>query len=177
MIRSARWVAIITVFMAACAHEPSKPGERADLVRDARATLARMETQDPGLRRLLGQSVGYIVFPKVGAGGFIVGGGAGAGVIFENGQQTGFATVESLSAGALAGGQQYAQLVIVRDPAALDQIRHGRFGFGANASAVILRSGASETAAFDKGVAVVVEPLRGAMVNASLTGQRIRQTL
>jgi len=42
---------------------------------------------------------------------------------------------------------------------------------------VILRSGAAANATFDKGVAVIVQPQRGAMVNASIRGQRVRLTL
>ncbi len=165
------------LFIAGCAHEPTKPGERADLTRDAQATVSRMEASDPGLRQTLASSVAYIVFPKVGAAGLLVGGGAGMGVIFENGVRTGFATVEHVGVGALAGAQDYAELVIIKDPQVLDQVKHGRFDFGANASAIIVRSGASETATFDKGVAVLVEPVRGAMVNASLSGQRIHATM
>src|SRR5262245_12709810 len=105
-MRSAlRSIVFTSIFVvAACAHAPTKPGERADLVNDAHTTLASMQAKDTGLRPMLDKSVGYIVFPKVGQGGFIVGGGAGKGVVFENGKQTGFATVESASLGALAGG-------------------------------------------------------------------------
>src|SRR6185503_15616439 len=101
------------LFLAGCAHAPTKPGERADLKRDAQATLARMEAKDPSLRPVLDQSLAYIVFPKVGSAGFVVGGGAGQGVLFENGQPTGFATIQHLQAGALAGGQAYSQVVAI----------------------------------------------------------------
>ena len=168
---------VTSLFVAGCAHEPTKPGERADLTRDAQSTLSRMEANDPGLRQMLASSAGYIVFPKVGTAGLLVGGGAGMGVIFENGVRTGFATVEHAGVGAIAGAQEYAELVVVKDPKVLDEVKHGRFDFGANASAIIVRAGASETASFDKGVAVLVQPLRGAMVNASISGQRIRATM
>jgi lipid-binding SYLF domain-containing protein len=136
-----------------------------------------MEAKDSGLRPLIERSAGYVVFPTVGSGGFIVGGGAGKGVLFENGQATHFATVEKLSAGALAGGQSYAQVVVIRDEHVLQEMKSGRFDFDAHASAIILRSGAATNATFEKGVAVFVEPLKGAMVNASVGGQRIRLTL
>jgi lipid-binding SYLF domain-containing protein len=113
----------------------------------------------------------------VGEGGFIVGAGAGSGVVFEHGRHTGFAEVSHASVGALAGGQRYAELVIIKDPAALEALKSGRFDVGAKAQAVILRSGASTNTTFDKGVAVFVDPLRGGMVNASITGQRIKLTM
>lgn len=178
MKRAIKLVAVASLFaVAACAHAPTKTGERADLVNDAHNTLSRMEATDPDLRPLLDNAVGYIVFPKVGAAGLIVGGGAGSGVVFEHGRRSGFATVEHLGVGGIAGGQQYAELVIVKEQAALDDLKSGRFDVGANASAVILRSGVSRTTTFENGVAVVIEPLKGAMVSASIAGQRIRLTM
>src|SRR5581483_6246547 len=165
MKRTLELLAIVSIGMiAACAHAPTKPGERADLVSDARRTLARMEAKDPGLPSVLDHAVGYIVFPSVGAGGLLVGGGAGAGVVYEHGHRTGFATIEHLGVGAIAGGQQFSELVVVNDPAALEQLKSGRFDFGAHASAVIVRSGVARTSTFENGVAVFVDPLRGAMV-------------
>ncbi|HEY1586298.1 MAG TPA: lipid-binding SYLF domain-containing protein [Polyangia bacterium] len=169
--------AVAGLFIIACAHAPTKPGERADLVTDAHKTIQKMEATDPGIRRLLDDSIAYVVFPSVGEGGFIVGAGAGSGVVFEHGRHTGFAEVSHASVGALAGGQRYAELVIIKDPAALEALKSGRFDVGAKAQAVILRSGASTNTTFDKGVAVFVDPLRGGMVNASITGQRIKLTM
>ena len=169
--------AAATLFILACAHAPTKPGARADLVKDARQTLAKMEADDPSLRPLLDQSLAYVVFPRVGEGGFIIGGGAGSGVVFERGKPNGFAEITHASVGALVGGQRYAQLVVVKDPDALEALKTGRFDFGAKAQAIIVRTGASTNATFEKGVAVFVDPIRGGMVNASVTGQRIRLTL
>jgi lipid-binding SYLF domain-containing protein len=177
MRRVVELAVVMSMIVAGCAHEPSKPGERADLIGDAQSTLRRIESKDPNLRTTLADSVAYVVFPKVGAGGLIVGGGAGKGVIFEHGTPSGFATVEHAGVGAIAGGAEFAELVIIKDPRVLDQIKHGRFDVGANASAVLLRTGASTAMSFEKGAAVVIEPLRGAMVNASISGQRIHATL
>lgn len=170
-------LAIASVFVLGCAHTPTKPGARADLTTAAERTVQRMVSEDPGLRPLLDSSVGYVVFPAAGEGGFLIGGGAGKGVVFQHGQPVGFAELRQIAVGALVGGQRYAQIVVVRSPEAFQAMRSGRFDFGANASAVILRSGAAANATFENGVAVFREPIRGAMVNASLSGQRIRFTL
>ena len=167
-------LAAVGLCAVGCAHAPTKPGERADLKVEAQKALANMEAKDPGLRPLLNQSVGYVVFPSVGEGGFLIGGGAGSGVLYEHGVQTGFATLEHMSAGALAGGQSYAQVVVIKDPNVLNDLKAGRFDFGAKAQAVIVRTGASQNATFENGVAVFQDPIRGAMVSASVTGQRIR---
>ena len=170
-------VAVAAAFVIGCAHTPKGPGERADLTNAAQQELARMVSEHPDIQPLLDQSVGYIVFPAVGQGGFIVGGGAGQGVLFENGRASGFAELHNLAVGALAGGQRFAQLVIIQDQQTMQNIKSGRYDFGAQASAVILRSGATANANFRNGVAVIIDPIRGAMVNASLTGQRIKVTM
>jgi lipid-binding SYLF domain-containing protein len=157
-----------------CAHT-LKPGEQADLLNEAHETLARMVAKDPNLRSVLDGAVGYIMFPRVGQGGFIVGGGAGNGVVFEGGQHTGFARMEQAAFGALVGGQSFSELVIVNEKRAFDDLKSGRFDFGARASAVILRTGAASGVTFENGVAVVIDPIKGAMANASLSGTRIRK--
>jgi lipid-binding SYLF domain-containing protein len=163
--------------LAGCAHAPTQPGARADLINASRKTLERLEAKDPTLRPVVDNAAGYIVFPSVGEGGFLIGAGSGTGVLFENGQPIHFAELRHVSAGALVGGQRYAQVVVIKDPAALQAFKSGRFNFGAQATAVIVRTGAASRAAFDKGVAVFAEEKSGAMVNASLTGTRIRLTL
>jgi hypothetical protein len=67
--------------------------------------------------------------------------------------------------------------VIIRDPTVLQSLRSGQFNLGAKATATVLRSGAAAGLSFEKGIGVVIDPLRGAMVNASITGQRIRLTM
>jgi lipid-binding SYLF domain-containing protein len=169
--------AVASFCLLGCSHTPTKPGARADLVSDAQRAVQKMEADDPSLRPLIDSAVGYIVFPSAGEGGFVIGGGGGAGVVFEGGRQSGFAELDQASVGAVAGGQKFAELVIVRDRQALDDMKAGRFDFGAQASAVIVRTGGAANATFEKGVAVFIEPLSGAMVNASVGGQRIRLTL
>ncbi len=48
-----------------------------------------------------------------------------------------------------------------------------RFDFSANASAVYADKGAAANAQFVDGIAVFVRPMRGAMAEASLSGQQI----
>lgn len=177
MKRAIGLFAVASLFAIGCAHTPIHPGARADLRQAARNTVSRMEAKDPSLKPLLDKSLAYVVFPRVGDAGLLIGGGAGSGVLFENGHPTHFAELTHLEAGALVGGQRYAQIVVIRDPQALQALRSGRYHFDAKAAAVILRSGAALHASFDKGVAVFVEPTRGAMMKASLGGERIRLTL
>ncbi len=174
MIKALGLMAAVGGLLVGCAHAPKTESERASLDRAASQTVNQMVSRDPGLRRLLDNSAGYVVFPSVKEGGFIVGAAAGKGVVFEGGQPTGYAEVTKGSAGAEAGGQEYAELVIVRNRDTLQNMKYGRFDFGAQASAVVIHSGAADTTTFgNNGVAVFIQPRGGAMVNLSLTGQRI----
>jgi lipid-binding SYLF domain-containing protein len=174
MKRAIGLFAVLGLCAIGCAHQPTKPGERADLKEEAQKTLAQMEDKDPGLRDVLDRSVAFIVFPAIGQGGFLIGGGAGNGVVYEDGQPTVFAHLKHLDVGAVAGGERYAQVIAISDPAVLQKMKNGEYDFGASASAVIVRSGAAAATTFRDGVAVFRHPIRGAMVNASLSGQKIR---
>jgi lipid-binding SYLF domain-containing protein len=167
--------AAVGVLVTACASVPKSESKRAELEAVATATLRVLEAKDPSVRSLIDQSAGYVVFPAIKQGGAIIGGAGGTGVVYENGQRTGFAELSQASVGAQLGGQKYAELVIVRDKFTLDKMKAGSFDFGGQASAVILKQGAGTATQWGpNGVAVIVQPTKGAMVNASVSGQQIK---
>lgn len=173
----ARLMLVGVALVAGCATAPKTRSKQAKLERDAAEAVEAMINKDPSVKPLLEQSAGYIVFPEVKEGGFIVGGAGAQGVVFERGKPTGFARLNRASIGAQIGGQKYAELIAARDQITLDKIKSGDFDFGAEVSAVILRAGlASGTTFGQHGVAVVMDPIGGAMVNASVSGQRITTT-
>jgi lipid-binding SYLF domain-containing protein len=159
----------------ACATVPQNPAERAELHQSAQNTVQRMTAEAPALQPMIDRSTAVIVFPSVKQGGLVVGAAGGRGIAIRNGQMVGFAELRQASIGALAGGQEYSEMIVVRDPATFDRILRGKFNLGAEASAVILRRGEGAATDFSpSGLAVFVQPTRGAMVDASLTGQTIR---
>jgi len=160
-----------------CAHAPRKATERASLVDDAQYALQKMEAADPNLRNILDQSAGYVIFPRVWQAGFIAGGGAGKGVVFQNGRVIGYATIEQGSIGATIGGQTYRELIVARDRYALTQLERGDFHWDRQLSATAVKSGVASEHLFHNGIAVYVQPESGGMVNASIGGQRIRITM
>jgi lipid-binding SYLF domain-containing protein len=178
MATALRRLFVVFALVAGCASVPKTHAGRSQLRADAIRTQQGMVAKDPSLQPLIDQAAGHIVFPEIGQGGFIVGGASGKGVIFEKGSPTGFAELSQASVGAQVGGQKYAEMVIVRDRETLDRIKSGQFDLGGQASAVILREGAGTGARFgNNGVAVVVNPIAGAMVSASITGQQIKATM
>ena len=160
-----------------CSHAPKTAAARAELHTNANEAIAQMTAREPALRPLLDQSVAYVVFPEVAQGGFVVGGAGGKGVLFEQGRPTGYAELSQASVGAQVGGQKYSEIVVIRDRWALDRVKASSFDLGAQASAVIIGSGAGAATRFnEQGLAVFVQPLGGAMLNVSLTGQKVRFT-
>ncbi len=164
----------VVCIIAGCASAPKSVAQRNSLIDEAHNTIATMTASDSSLQPLLDQSVGYVVFPDVKQGGFIVGGSGGKGVVFQNGQPIGFAELSQGSVGLQAGGQAFSELIVLKDQAALDRIKDSQFAAGAQASAVAVKAGAASSARFESGSAVFVKTKGGAMLNLSLTGQRIK---
>ena len=160
-----------------CASAPKSTAARAEMHDDAHEAVAQMTANDPGLQPLLDQSAGYIVFPNVRQGGFVVGGAGGKGVLYEGGKPAGFAELTQASVGAQIGGQSYAEIVVIKDKWALDRVKASNFDLGAQASAIAVKAGAAAATHFnDSGIAVFVQPKKGAMLNVSLTGQKVKFT-
>jgi lipid-binding SYLF domain-containing protein len=178
MSRTLERLIVVSALVAGCASVPKSQVKRTELETEAAQALQEMVAKDPGLPSLLDQAAGYIVFPEVKQGGFVVGGAGGKGVVYEHGQPVGFADLSQASVGAQVGGQKFAELIVVRDKFTLDKIKAGSLDVGGQASAVILKEGAGTATRFGaNGVAVVVNPKGGAMVNVSITGQRIKATM
>jgi len=134
--------------------------------------LTKMESRDAGLRDLIDRSAGYAIFPSIGKGGLIVGGAYGKGEVYQNGRLVGYAELSQATVGAQLGGQTYSELVVFENQTALNRFTGGNFEFSGNASAVALKSGAAATAKFDHGIAVFTMPKGGAMLEASIGGQK-----
>jgi lipid-binding SYLF domain-containing protein len=148
------------------------PEDKAALVTEATARLQQMQTEDPALGALLQKGPGYALFPNVGKAGLVVGGAYGRGVVYERGQPSGYSTLRQGSVGVQAGVQSFSELLVFETPAALEHFKAGQFGLAADASAVVLKSGAATNVNFVNGVAVVVHPISGVMVEAAIGGQQ-----
>jgi len=137
-------------------------------------------------------SYAYAVFPTVGKGGLVVGGGHGDGRVYKRGKYVGDASVTQLSVGLQAGGQAYSQIVFFEDERAFNDFADGSFEMAADASAVAIKAGAAAQAGtagpsasknvsdekadtkgkYHKGFAVFTLAKGGAMAEAALAGQK-----
>jgi lipid-binding SYLF domain-containing protein len=146
--------------------------DRATVHADVLKTISEFKAADPSIDKFFKDSTGYAVFGRVGKAGFIVGGGAGDGELFEKGKVVGYVHVGMGSVGLQIGVQEFSQIVFFKDPAALGRFKQNKFEFSANVSAVIIKTGAAGAADYREGVAVFVKPTGGAMAEASLGTQK-----
>jgi lipid-binding SYLF domain-containing protein len=163
---------IVAGLLGSCATAPATREDKAALVAAATTRWQQMSKEDPALGALVQRSYGYALFPDVGKAGLGVGGAYGRGVVYERGQHIGFSDLTQGTIGAQVGGQSFSELLVFEHKAALDRFKAGQFGFAAGASAVVLKSGVATNPNFVDGVAVVVQPLGGVMVEAAIGGQQ-----
>ncbi len=156
-----------------CSTAPTTQEGRQELVEQATATLREMGQEDPGVESLSRRGYGYALFPEVTKGGLVFGGGYGRGVVYEQGQHIGYASLTQGSVGLQVGGQTYSELIVFENKAALDRFKENRLDFTADASAIIATNGAAANAQFIDGIVVVITPVSGGMAQAAVGGQQI----
>ena len=148
----------------------------AKIIKDAANAKAKMIAEDPGLKNFFDNSAGYVIFPNVGKGGFIIGGASGNGVVYEGGEIVGMAGLKKVDVGLQAGGQAIAEVIFFETQQSLEDFKAEQFEFAAQASAVAVKSGKAENAKYKDGVAVFAMPKAGLMAEASVGGQKFSFT-
>jgi Uncharacterized conserved protein len=142
------------------------------IMADAVTAKAKLLEADSGLEQFFNKSAGYVIFPNVGKGGFIIGGASGNGVVYENGDAIGMADLKKLNIGLQAGGQAIIEVIFFETDTDLQRFTEGKFEFAAETSAVALKSGIAFNAKYKDGVAVFALPKAGLMADASVGGQK-----
>lgn len=145
--------------------------QRESLQRDAKEAKQAFINEDSRIEEHLNNAAGYAIFPNVGKGAWILGGAAGNGVVYENGNMVGYAELRQIDIGFQIGGQAFREIIIFRTQTALDKFKEGDFSFEGSASAVVWDKGKGESIQFKDGVGVALMPKAGAMVGISIGGQ------
>src|SRR5258708_7783620 len=145
----ARGALAIGLIVGLSAIAPAYAGD----VQDADKTVKLFKKTDPGLDRFFKSSVGYAVFPNVGKGALGIGGGHGAGILYEHGKPVGKATLTQVTIGLQMGGQAYAEIIFFETEKVLSNFKEGNFEFSGQVSAVAAAAGASANAKYREGVA------------------------
>jgi lipid-binding SYLF domain-containing protein len=153
-----------------------KPNVTDKLELSVAQAIIKANEKDPTLTLWFESAYAYAVFPRVGKGGFIVGGAHGDGLVIRGDTTVGSTTLTQVSVGAQVGGQVYAQYIMFKDQVAFEHFTRGNFEMGAQVSAVAITMGASADASYDSGVAVFTLADGGLMVEASVGGQKFKYT-
>jgi len=165
-------ICLVAVTLSGCATAPETKNERTILEDQSEFVLGMMKKQDPELDVFLKDAYAYAVFPTVGKGGLIAGGGYGRGVVYEKGAMSGYADVTQATVGGQIGGQTYSELVVIQDQAAMDRFKTGKLTFETNLSAVALQKGTAQHAKYRNGVVVFTKSQGGLMAEATVGGQQ-----
>ena len=166
--------AALTGWLAACSTAPPTGDARNVMVEQASATLRDMSREDPTLDEMVRKSYGYALFPEVTKGGLVFGGAYGRGVVYEQGQLAGYADLTAGSFGLQIGAQSFSELILFADKVALDRFKGGPIDIAADATAIILTTGAAANARYDEGMVVIIRPVAGAMAEASVGAQQVK---
>lgn len=143
-----------------------------EIMSDADTAKMKLIEADATLSDYFDNAAGYVLFPNVGEGGFIIGGASGNGVVYENGVAVGMAGLKKIDIGLQAGGQAIIEVIFFETEADLAEFKEGNFEFSAEASAVAVESGVAVNAGYDDGVVAFALPKAGLMVDASVGGQK-----
>ncbi|MHA7829669.1 MAG: lipid-binding SYLF domain-containing protein [Flagellimonas sp.] len=144
------------------------------IMADAQKAKTMLLEAAPNLDGFFESSAGYVIFPNVGKGGFIIGGASGNGVVYENGEAVGMADLKKLNIGLQAGGQAIIEVIFFETDVDLQRFKTEKFQFAAETSAVALKSGIAFNAKYKDGVAVFALPKAGLMADASVGGQKFK---
>ena len=149
------------------------PGEAEKKSKEAEETISKFKQKDPGLNIFFDKAYGYAVYPTIDAGGFIIGGAHGKGLVYEKGKAVGKSSLTLETVGLEAGGEAYSEIVFFKDKAALDSLTSGKLKLSGQASAIAVKKGASANAAYSNGMAIFTLGKGGLMVEASVAGQEL----
>ena len=167
------WLIGVLSVSAWAAWDPAREQKEKAAVQE---TITKFKEADSSMKVFFEKAYGYIVFPGIGKGGFIIGGGHGDGWVYEKGRHIGRASMTQLTVGAQIGGQSYSEIIFFEDKKTLDDFRKGNWELSAQASAIMVKEGASKDSSYDHGVAVFTMPKKGAMAEASVGGQKFKYT-
>ncbi len=129
--------------------------------------------------RYADEAVAVMVFPEIKKAGLVVGGEAGNGVLFKDGQVLGHYRTSSLSVGAQAGAQSYGYAVMFLDEQAYERFfSRKRLELGVDASVAVFRAGITaevDTTKTKVDTVAFVYDEEGLMANWTIEGTRIRE--
>ncbi len=163
---------VILAFIIPKGMNAQTPEEKETLLSASKKAKENFIKTDPTMSGLFKSSAGYVIFPKNGKGGLIIGGSSGNGVLYVGGKAIGTAKMGQVTVGAQVGGASYSEIIFFEDQDAVGRFKANKFEFSSNVSAVALKSGSSKDAKYTNGVSVFTQDQSGMMAEATVGGQK-----
>lgn len=145
-----------------------------EIIEDSKEAKKEFIEVDWQMKKHFSNSYGYLIFPNVGKGGIGIGGAAGNGVAWEQGQMVGMSKLSQLSFGFQWGGQAYREVVFFETKKEMDRFKENKVEFSAQVSAVAVKAGVSADAKYVDGVMVFTMQKGGLMYEAAVGGQKFK---
>ena len=136
--------------------------------------LKLLKRKDSTFEEALEKAYGYVIFPNVSKGGFIVGAAGGDGEVYAQKKLIGTATLSQGTIGAQIGGQTFIEVVLFEDEDALNVFKESRVEMSAQVTAVAAAEGTGDKAQYERGMFVIILPKKGLMAEASIGGQKLQ---
>jgi lipid-binding SYLF domain-containing protein len=142
----------------------------------ANAALIQFDKEVKGGKEFLSRVKGYIVFPSVIKGGFIVGGEYGEGVLHVNGENQGYYSIASGSVGFQMGLQKTSYIIAFASESALNNfMKSDGWEAGVDGSIAVAQWGIGKdigSISFEKPIYAFVFGAKGLMYNLTLEGTK-----
>ena len=168
------WIMVIACAITLTPMFGQSRSKKNKIIADSKTAKIEFIKTDPLMTGLFEKAFGYVIFPNVGKGGFVIGGAAGNGAVYERNNLVGMAKLSQLSIGFQAGGQAYREVIFFESEADMERFKNNQFEFAAQVSAVAVTSGASANIKYAEGVMVFTMQKGGLMYEASVGGQQFK---
>ncbi len=174
LVLTAALAAAVTFFWGA---PDAVAASAAEIDRDSRAALSRLQAQSPAAKALGAKAVAILVFPKVTKAGLMIGGQYGDGALLKGGKAVGYFNTSGASYGLQAGAQTYAYAMFFMNERALAQLTQAAgFEVGVGPSVVVMDEGMAKsttTTTLKDDIYAFIFGQQGLMAGLGLQGNKI----
>ena len=142
----------------------------------ADAALIQFKKEVKGSEQFLSRVKGYLIFPSVVKGGFVVGGEYGEGVLRVDGNTTAYYSIAAASVGFQMGLQKTSYIIAFADQGTMDSfIGSNGWEAGVDGAITVVKWGKGKdigSISFEKPIYAFVFGAKGLMYNLTLKGTK-----
>ena len=146
---------------------------------DVDASIKKFKKEVEGGAKFLSQVKGYLVFPSVIKGGFIVGGEYGEGALRVNGTTKHFYSMTSASIGYQAGVQEHSVIIAFISEASLNNfVKSNGWEAGVDGAITVADWGKSKditSISYEKPIVAFIYGAEGLMLGVSIEGTKFQR--